>query len=243
MRRAFVYKDEKSDKFWRIEQLGTDLAVNYGKTGAVGKYEIKEFDDEAEALKQAEKLVAQKLKKGYLETANFDYDGHFYFDDDEVGLHPLTSHPNFRAHFTDGLYYDCCDEEAPFGSDEGSDTLYIMEETLRKKPGFNLADFPRYLIEKEWDMTYLPVDSLAEDEVARLLETDEMNVIQSDMVTYAAAFGQIKVTGKINAALKEAALSALERLHITAKVQEWGDGGRSPILDKLIHDLTAFKGV
>ena len=31
MKRAFIYKDEKSHKFWWIDYSGCDFAVNYGK--------------------------------------------------------------------------------------------------------------------------------------------------------------------------------------------------------------------
>jgi predicted DNA-binding WGR domain protein len=34
---AYRFKDEKSDKFWRIEYAGDAYAVNYGKAGTTGK--------------------------------------------------------------------------------------------------------------------------------------------------------------------------------------------------------------
>lgn len=57
MKRAFIYKDEKSHKFWWIDYSGCDFAVNYGKFDSIGKFEIKDFDTEEECLKQAEKLI------------------------------------------------------------------------------------------------------------------------------------------------------------------------------------------
>lgn len=36
MKRAFVYKDEKSDKFWWINYYDSDFAVNYGKNWVTG---------------------------------------------------------------------------------------------------------------------------------------------------------------------------------------------------------------
>lgn len=36
MKKAFKFKDEKSDKFWRINYSGKDFAVNYGKNGDRG---------------------------------------------------------------------------------------------------------------------------------------------------------------------------------------------------------------
>ena len=51
MKRAFIYKDEKSHKFWWIDYSGCDFAVNYGKFDSIGKFEIKDFDTEEECLK------------------------------------------------------------------------------------------------------------------------------------------------------------------------------------------------
>ena len=68
MKRTFIYSDEKSNKFWNIEISGNSFTVNYGKTGTAGQIQTKEFNDEAKCLKEAEKLIAEKTKKGYVET-------------------------------------------------------------------------------------------------------------------------------------------------------------------------------
>ncbi len=240
MKRAFYYKDDKSDKFWCIDYSECDIAVNYGKTGTSGKYELKEFASEEECLKQAEKLIAQKIKKGYSETNEFDYINHYYFDDyEEMGLHAKTSHPHFAKHFTESFYYDCGDEEAPFGSDEGSDALALMSEKLRKKGNLDFADFPRHIIEYEWNMKYIPAVTLDEDEIKKLIKIDEMNMTQSDMITYAVAFGQIKLTGKLDPTLKQRAIQSMKRIKITAKLMQWGEN--SLVLDKMISDIASFK--
>ena len=43
MIQALHFKNEKSDKFWFVETLESEMMGNYGKTGTTGKYEIKEF--------------------------------------------------------------------------------------------------------------------------------------------------------------------------------------------------------
>ncbi|EMJ48644.1 WGR domain protein [Leptospira santarosai str. HAI1349] len=63
-----TFTDDKSDKFWNIEVGGTSFTVTYGKTGTIGQTQTKTFDDEKKCLKEAEKLLAEKLKKGYLEV-------------------------------------------------------------------------------------------------------------------------------------------------------------------------------
>lgn len=238
-KKALRFKDDKFDKFWWIEYDGTDFVVNYGKAGTFGKYQLKEFDTEKECEKEAQKLINQKLKKGYKEVSDFEFDNHYYFDDEEIGLHPKTSHPHFREHFTnEDLYYNCGDEETPFGSDEGHDTLYELADTIRKKNSIDFDDFPRYLIENIWDMKYIPVGEIDEDTIKRLIEKDEMNLIQSDMVTYASAFAQIKITGYVNRKLKDNAIKAMERKLVWVNLQGYEF---SEISATMIKDLSSFE--
>lgn len=69
MKRKFIYQDAKSDKFWDIEFEGTTQTVVYGKTGTAGREAVKEFATAEECTKESEKLITQKLKKGYTELA------------------------------------------------------------------------------------------------------------------------------------------------------------------------------
>jgi predicted DNA-binding WGR domain protein len=62
------YQDEKSDKFWQIETRGKSFTVNFGKRGTKGQMQTKEFGSAEDCLKEAGKLVAEKLKKGYTEV-------------------------------------------------------------------------------------------------------------------------------------------------------------------------------
>lgn len=67
MKRRFIYQDAKSDKFWDIDFEGTTQTVVYGKTGTAGREAVKEFATPEECTKESEKLILQKLKKGYTE--------------------------------------------------------------------------------------------------------------------------------------------------------------------------------
>ena len=66
--RTFVFKDDKSDKFWNIELRGQRFTVAFGRVGSKGQTQAKEFPDAAAARKAHDKLVAEKLGKGYVET-------------------------------------------------------------------------------------------------------------------------------------------------------------------------------
>ncbi|HEI2560042.1 TPA: WGR and DUF4132 domain-containing protein [Escherichia coli] len=63
----FIYQDEKSHKFWAVEQQGNELHINWGKVGTNGQSQVKSFADAAAAEKAGLKLIAEKVKKGYVE--------------------------------------------------------------------------------------------------------------------------------------------------------------------------------
>ncbi|MGE0434471.1 MAG: WGR domain-containing protein, partial [Planctomycetota bacterium] len=65
--REFEFNDAKSSKFWRIALDGTSHTVTFGKIGTNGQSKTKDFSSEAAAKKDAEKLIAEKTSKGYVE--------------------------------------------------------------------------------------------------------------------------------------------------------------------------------
>ncbi len=67
--RHFIYQDEKSHKFWAVEQQGNKLHISWGKIGTNGQNQVKSFADAAATEKAELKLIAEKVKKGYVEQA------------------------------------------------------------------------------------------------------------------------------------------------------------------------------
>lgn len=88
MRRRFIYQDEPSNKFWDIEITGSQFTVYFGKAGTQGQTQTKEYTSEEECKKAAEKLIAEKTRKGYTqvteetnaEPAGFAPPHHLYND-------------------------------------------------------------------------------------------------------------------------------------------------------------------
>ncbi|SHG32188.1 DUF6493 family protein [Flavobacterium johnsoniae] len=72
MKKSLKYIDGTSDKFWEIEVTGSNYTVTYGKNGTSGTTQTKSFGSDEECLKMAEKVLAEKVKKGYSESGEVD---------------------------------------------------------------------------------------------------------------------------------------------------------------------------
>jgi predicted DNA-binding WGR domain protein len=75
LERKLIYMDAKSSKFWNIQQTGDSYAVTYGRIGSTGQDSSKTFATEALAVKETEKLIKEKLSKGYVDAAAPSIDG------------------------------------------------------------------------------------------------------------------------------------------------------------------------
>jgi len=74
MKKYFEFEDEKSSKFWQIEVEDESFTVTFGKIGTDGQTQTKDFDTEEQCLKEAQKLIDEKLKKGYVDKTTEDED-------------------------------------------------------------------------------------------------------------------------------------------------------------------------
>lgn len=72
MKRNFINQDKLSDKFWNVELTKNIQKVTFGKIGTKGRETIKEYSSEEECIKETEKLITQKQKKGYIEIKGND---------------------------------------------------------------------------------------------------------------------------------------------------------------------------
>ena len=70
MKKHLKYIDGNSNKFWQIEVTGLEYTVTYGKNGTSGVSQSKSFSTDEECLKMAEKILAEKVKKGYSESGD-----------------------------------------------------------------------------------------------------------------------------------------------------------------------------
>ena len=61
----YEFAEGGSNKFWEINLTGKSFTTTYGKIGTDGQTTIKTFGSDAEAKKEADKITAEKVKKGY----------------------------------------------------------------------------------------------------------------------------------------------------------------------------------
>jgi predicted DNA-binding WGR domain protein len=65
--RHFEFIAGSSRKFWEISLSDNSFTVRFGRIGTAGQSQTKTFADEARAKREAEALIGEKLKKGYVE--------------------------------------------------------------------------------------------------------------------------------------------------------------------------------
>ncbi|CAN5635165.1 hypothetical protein BH09BAC4_BH09BAC4_19410 [soil metagenome] len=70
MTHYFTFSDDTSHKFWQIETNDSTFSVTYGRIGTVGQCQQKTFDSADQCQNEANKLIREKTRKGYVEVVD-----------------------------------------------------------------------------------------------------------------------------------------------------------------------------
>jgi uncharacterized protein YfeS len=164
-------------------------------------------------------------------------------NEDLSELSPANSHPNAARILADQFYWDCVDDNSPFGNDTGADTLESLREWREEHPQSNPVRFLKQLL-KEWEVTDDYWDVTDPVDVQRLLDADEFSFSTRDEAVIALAFGQLILEGKVEPEIKRRALSALERQSQPAIINRWGEHAseRGERLQKMKAALEQLEG-
>ena|SRR3990167_2989081 len=85
--RRFEGKEEKNEKFWEIFKGEKEYTIRWGKMDSDGNSQTKQFASEKEAVEEYNKVVADKLEKGYKEDFKHKDENFIYvFNDPVQGL-------------------------------------------------------------------------------------------------------------------------------------------------------------
>ncbi|PRP94850.1 DNA ligase [Enhygromyxa salina] len=66
--RRFEYRDQKSNKFWQIDQQGSEVTTQWGRIGTDGQSKTKAYATAAKAQADVDKQILSKQGKGYVES-------------------------------------------------------------------------------------------------------------------------------------------------------------------------------
>ena len=139
MKRKFINQEELSDKFWNIEYFGKTQKITFGKTGTKGREAIKEFDNEQECIKESEKIIAQKTKKGYIEIQENDNipQKQELSDNEKADIYFWEaiekSNKHKKSHWSEYDIDEHLENLTEYLSKFGKDRLIMFEKTLQEK--------------------------------------------------------------------------------------------------------------
>ncbi|MBA3461480.1 MAG: hypothetical protein H0T46_16080 [Deltaproteobacteria bacterium] len=150
-----------------------------------------------------------------------------YFDDPDVGPARETSHPDFVRACEDRLFYDCTDDFGPFGNDDGADALSRLEDWYREGAKGTLRSFIDGMLQ-EWGMTIPDLATTDRETVNEWLADEELETAlrAADNLVIAVAFGEAKITGKLDNGVAMLARAALDREaivfeHYSSRERAW----------------------
>ena len=117
---------------------------------------------------------------------------------------------------TEWFFWDCVDELAPFGSDEGSDAYYEFRRWRAENPTGNLEECIAWIMCGQLDGysdTLCSDESIARDvaDPADAFLADQYDMFTLDTTVIATALGQLMDEGTIDAEAKPYVYVALKR--------------------------------
>jgi predicted DNA-binding WGR domain protein len=67
---TLTFSEGSSNKFWEIATDGQKIVIRFGRIGTKGQTQVKTFDSVEAAIKEKEKMIKEKLAKGYIRLVN-----------------------------------------------------------------------------------------------------------------------------------------------------------------------------
>ena len=151
-------------------------------------------------------------------------------DDEAYGIERENAHPRALQLIPDEFFWDCADELAPFGSDEGDTALDEFRGWRLKHPKSPIEECIAWTIESvgEMDPTEYTDEIADEKLIASQLEDedfdDQQYIYTLDVSVIATGFGQLADEGTIDASAKPYLRRALKRQMVWARLVKMDPG-------------------
>jgi len=145
--------------------------------------------------------------------------------EEQYGIDKELAHPGARELAPESFFWDCTDEFAPFGSDEGDTALAEYREWTRENPESPLIDCLIWTIESVGEMDYSEYNDsilspeLVADQVSDPEFDDQQYVFTLDVSVIATGFGQLVDLGTIDSNAKPVISLALQRQILWSQAQ------------------------
>lgn len=147
MKRYLEYRGEdpsrktaESAKFWQVLQSGSNLEIQYGRIGSIGKSITKSFETSQKAQQELEKLVAEKLKKGYLEITTKNQRG----GSEHNSSSETQQCPSCKSTIRGGKFCSEC------GQPVSNNSISLTGNLATDSPASNFSDWVKRDTQKDW---------------------------------------------------------------------------------------------
>jgi uncharacterized protein YfeS len=129
---------------------------------------------------------------------------------------PETAHPRARELMREPLFWDCVDEAAPFGSDEGSDAYYEWRNWREENSNAPLTECFDWILSGNLEAynDSLASDAQIEKDAAdpdNAFLGDQYDIFTLDTTIIATGLGQLMDEGVIDSAAKPYMFVAIKR--------------------------------
>jgi uncharacterized protein YfeS len=147
------------------------------------------------------------------------------YDDHDPWNEPSQRHPRARDLMREETFWDCVNELAPFGSDEGADAYVEYRDWRAENPESNLIECIVWILDgriDEYNVSLTEVSSISEsDESAETLGYP--NAFTLDATIIATVLGQLVDEGRIDIEAKPYAAIAIRRQNHPLVLSEYDD--------------------
>ncbi len=147
-------------------------------------------------------------------------------DEDEIyGIDKAKAHQRARDLISEEFFWDCGDELAPFGSDEGDTALAEFRDWRRENPKAPVLDCLKWTIESVGEMEFakyndtILADALIRKQIEDKAFDDQQYIFTLDVSVIATGFGQLIDEGTIDSTAKPVIQRAIKRQSVWSQLQ------------------------
>ncbi|MFN5982312.1 MAG: hypothetical protein ACK46Y_04030 [Fluviicola sp.] len=146
--------------------------------------------------------------------------------DDSYGIDKENAHPRAIELAPEDFFWDCVDELAPFGSDEGDTALAEYRDWRDENPNKLTIECLKWTIESVGEMDFYEYNSelLSRTKIKEQIEDEDFDdhyyIFTLDVSVIATGFGQLVDEGTIDQQNKPIIQLAIDRQNIWAELSE-----------------------